>query len=166
MISCFVCKNTKKTLRPCKVVRLLLCLAAGMAMVLGSCATIRSGNDGKAVSYIVANHYYVNSSVSRPIREKITDQAAFDKLFGMAAVMGKNGEPTPIDFQRQFVIAVSEGIVSQLTAYEPLSLKAEGKRLVFTYKVERGKHISYAMRPLLMIVVGKKWEQDVTFVSE
>lgn len=147
---------------------LLLGLVTGIVVLMNSCATAKGGNDNssKTVEYTVANHYFVNSSISRPIREKVTDQATFDKLFGMAAVMGKNGQPTPIDFDSQFVIAVSEGVVNNLTNYEPVSLKTDGKHLVFTYKVEKGKHIDYSMRPLLMIVVDKKWERDVKFVAE
>jgi len=144
----------------------LLSTGAAFIMLLTSCATTKGNNEGKSVKYIVANHYFVNNTVNRPIQEKVTDQATFDKLFGMAAVMGKNGLPTPIDFNKQFVIAVSEGVVNNLTEYEPVSLKADGNQLVFTYKVEKGKHIDYSMCPLLMIVVDKKWERDVRFVAE
>lgn len=145
---------------------LLQCLVACITIMISSCAVTREGNNGKNVNYIVANHYFVNNTTNRPIQEKVTDLTTFDELFGMAAVMGKNGEPTPIDFNKQFVIAVSEGIVNQLIAYKPVSLKVRGNRLVFTYKVEKGKHTDYAMRPLLLIVVEKKWERDVVFVNE
>ena len=144
----------------------LMSLIAVIALLTASCATTKETNDGKNVKYIVAQHYFVNNSVNRPIKEKIDDEATFNKLFGMAAVMGKNGQPTAIDFSKQFVIAISDGVTNISTQYQPISLQKVDRRLVFTYKTEKGKEINFSINPLLLLVVDKKWESDVTFINK
>ena len=41
-----------------------------------------------------------------PEYPKITTEEEFNKLFGMATIMGKDGKPTAIDFTKQFVLGV------------------------------------------------------------
>lgn len=144
----------------------LVSMFAILTLLSASCASIKNDTGEKAVAYIVANHYFVNNGIDRPIQEKIDNAETFNRLFGMAAVMGKNGEPTKIDFSKQFVIAVSDGVTNQLTNYEPVSLVKETGHISFTYKIVKGKHTDYAIRPLLLIVVDKKWDMNVVFKAK
>ena len=82
----------------------------------------------------------------------------------MAAVMGRS--ITPIDFSKQFVIAVSEKPTANSTTYSPLSLVRSEGRIVFSYGIERGSKISYIIQPLLLIVVDKKYESEVEVVAK
>src|SRR5262245_32199737 len=55
---------------------------------------------GRTVPYTIAQRYFVNNTyhdgdLADP---KITSQAEFNKFFSAAAIMGKNGRPTKIDF--------------------------------------------------------------------
>ena len=48
----------------------------------------------------------------------------------MATVMGANGKPTPIDFNKQFVIAVINNETDISTSFTPIKLeKTEAKKL-------------------------------------
>lgn len=117
----------------------------------------------KSVVYSVADHYFVNNSVKEFKSHKITDASEFEQVFGMAAVMGKNGEPTKINFAKQYVIAVVKPETDRVTTLTPVSLveHADGKML-FTYRCETGASQSYTMRPCLIVIVDKAHDGDIS----
>jgi hypothetical protein len=47
-----------------------------------------------------------DAAAAIPQNPVVTSQEAFDSLYHAAAVMGKDGAPTAIDFSKQFVIGV------------------------------------------------------------
>ena len=116
-----------------------------------------------SVPYTVANNYFVNNNIGDTVPPvKITSREELEKYFGMAAGMGKDGQPTPIDFSKQYVIAVVKPVTDTLTVLKPKSLKRNKKgNVVFTYKVKTKGTQSYSIRPLLMIVVDKTYDADV-----
>src|SRR5690606_11717534 len=61
-----------------------------------------------AIPYVLAQNYFVKNTIGEDRNGiyKIETQAAFDELFSPAASMGKDGKPTPIDFEKQYVIAI------------------------------------------------------------
>lgn len=138
-----------------KINGILFGILLGFAVALAfSCAP--SGN----VSYEVVKNYYFRNDASVPSSPKITSQEQFDSLFGAAAFMGKDGRPTSVDFDKQFVIAVVLPETDTETALEPLSLTRSGGKLTFTYgKMESGK-VSYTMRPVLLVAVDRSDETD------
>ena len=93
---------------------------------------------------------------------KIETKEEFDRLFGMAAVMGKNGKPTVVDFSTQYVIAVSKPVTEFDTRLSPVSLKRDGEKVVFTYQTTVGEKRSFTTVPFLLLVVSK--EQGGTVV--
>ncbi len=117
----------------------------------------------ESVPFTVADHYFVNNNVEQLPMGKIESQAEFERLFGMATVMGENGKPTPIDFSKEYIIAVSIPQTSFSTTIEPVSLQktADGK-IVFSYKVNKGEKMSYSILPSLIVVVDKKYDREVT----
>lgn len=119
-------------------------------MMLGACST------SKDVAFqTVNNYFYRNDATRRP--QKITTQQQFDSLFGAAAFMGKDGEPTRIDFSKEFVIAVIRDTTSYEDLLTPRSLKLEGDSLVFTYQETLGKERrSYQIQPVLLIKTSNK----------
>ena len=85
----------------------------------------------------------------------------------MAAVMGNDGRPTEIDFNNQYVIAVSKPVTDRLTELEPVSLKGDGDGgLVFVYRTKAGQQLSYSMQPSLVVVVDKKYRGMVSIREE
>lgn len=68
-----------------------------------SCAT----NQDSMVQYTLAKNYFFSSGnkITVPTLFKISNENEFYQYFGEAAVKGKDGEPTPIDFKCQFVLA-------------------------------------------------------------
>lgn len=135
---------------------LVLCL-------MNSCAqTLTTEGD---VAYTEGHNYFVRNDVTE-VPTMITTQEQFERYFGMAAVMGKNGMPTAIDFTKQYVIAAVMPLTDIQTEMSAHSLKQKGDTIVFTYRVKRGEQQSYTMRPMLMIVVDNKYKGVVKAVEE
>lgn len=132
--------------------------------VSGSNNTEEVESSGSKIRYVVANHYFVRNDVKIFKNTKITTQEAFDKIFGCAAVMGKDGMPTSIDFAKQYVIAVIKPETDRPTTLiaKNLMKNAEGK-IVFSYKALIGEKQTYTMVPSLIIVVDKTNTGDIVF---
>ena len=109
----------------------------------------------------VAERYFVKNNVS-VVPVVLKDKASFEKVFGMAAIMGKNGVPTPIDFEKSFVIAVAEPETDLSTVLEPVSLVKNDQGLVFTYEAQIGEKMTYRIRPSMAIIVDKTLEAPVS----
>ena len=115
-----------------------------------------------SIPFTVADRYFVNNTVTTIESPKITFREEFDNLFGMAATMAENGQPTPIDFTKQFVIAVIKPESNLETTLTPISLQTDGNhKVVFTYRFEQGREMSYTTKPCLLIVVDKEATGEV-----
>jgi len=121
-----------------------------------------SASAQQTIPFIVADHYFVNNTVNTVDNPKITTKSGFDKIFGEAAVMGKNGEPTSIDFTRQYVVAVVNPETDAETTLIPVGLQRDGSGdLIFTYQEIIGEKQSYIMKPCLLIIVDKKFDGNI-----
>ena len=135
---------------------ILLCIVMAL---LGSCSP--SGN----VPFDTVRNYFFRNDASVPSSPKISSQEQFDSLFGAAAFMGKDGQPTSIDFDRQFVIAVVLPETDIETTLEPLSLSRSGGELTFTYEKKEGGKVSNTMRPVLLVAVDKAYETETVVLK-
>ena len=100
-----------------------------------------------------------------PIQARIDDRATFESLFGMAALMGTAGEPTPVDWDNEFVLAVVNPATNLQTELAPESLQWENGQLVFTFSEAVGEEQSFWILPALLLKVDRKYETDsVRFV--
>src|SRR5574344_792663 len=114
------------------------------------------------IHYTMADNYFLNNNVKKMPAPKITSKKVFDKLFGEAPVMGKNGMPTNIDFSKEYILAVCKPETEYSTSLEPVSLKRAGKnKIIFTYKLIKGDKQTYTIVPCLLIKVKKKQKGDV-----
>lgn len=113
------------------------------------------------VPYTVGRNYFVkNSFTESTLRENtINTKEQFDTIFGKAAVMGS--VPTPIDFEKQYVIAILEPITDDAVYLKPLSLIKTGEEIVMTYERKVGKKRSYFTRPFLMLIVSRDYSGEV-----
>ena len=104
----------------------LIALLAGILTVV-SCGVRED------VPFTQLDHYFFKNGQEIPADPKIDSEEEFSALFGMAAVMGKDGMPTPVDFSKEFVIAVVKPVTDQFTELSPVSLQMSDGELVFTY---------------------------------
>ena len=136
-------------------------LFMAMAFVLmGAC------RQGAEVPYTEMQHYFFKNGAVIPEEAKISDQAAFENLFGAAAVMGENGLPTRVDFANEFVIAVVCPVTDYTTELQASSLREENGTLVFTYRKTVGGQQTWSMQPVLLIKVDKQYETPTVKVIQ
>lgn len=110
---------------------------------------------GERIKFQPVNNYFFHPDAIIPTEPLITTKSQFDSLFGAAPFMGKDGEPTKVDFSRQSVIAVVKP-----SSMASISLSASyvynyGNRVVFTYNNITGDSQSYYSQPILLIAVSK-----------
>jgi len=115
-----------------------------------------------SVAYTIAENYFVNNSVKDTVPVKITSKEDFDKYFGMASTMGAGGTPTPIDFDKQYVIVVDHPTTTKKTEIIPLGLTRQGDQIVFDYKVNEGEEMGFSIHPLLMLIVDNQYNGNLT----
>lgn len=124
------------------------------------------------VPYTVLKHYFFRNDAQIPTNPKIDTQEQFDSLFGMATLMGPNGQPTAVDFERQFVISVVSPVTNRQTEFYDEHLYAYkdllGKsNLYFWYSANRGTDtLSYTMQPILLIAVDRQYDAEQVSISE
>ena len=137
--------------------RILLFLACVAALV--ACT------GPKDVPYTELDHYVFKNGQDVPDNPKIDTEEAFATLFGMATVMGESGKPTPVDFDKEFVIAVVNPVTENETELEPESLRMENGGLVFTYDETVGERQSWTMRPVLLVKVSREYDAETVRVE-
>lgn len=112
------------------------------------------------IPYQTVNNYFINNDIDK-VPELITTQSEFTKCFGMATVMGNDGKPTDIDFNKQFVIVTAAPETDIATAITPVSLEKVGDSLVFTCKMLQEEQQSYTTHPFVMVKVDRQYEGPV-----
>ena len=133
---------------------LLLLLAAGL--LTASCAT---GN--RAVNYTEARNYFFRNDAKQPTDLLIIrSQAELNQYFGEAAFMGKDGEPTKIDFSKHFVVAKVLPVTNHATDISLKRIERTGnKHLTLVWHIDvNDTPQSYSMQPMKMVVLDKKYE--------
>ena len=119
------------------------------------------------VPFEVAKNYFFKNGQTIPTSPKITAAEAFDQLFGMAAFMGKDGQPTAIDFDKQFVLAIVLPVTDVATEIIPQKVEAKGDQLLYSYEVKTGKQQSYSIQPVSIIMIDKQFENyEVILINE
>ncbi|WP_440121858.1 copper resistance protein NlpE [Tenacibaculum sp. Ill] len=117
-------------------------------------------NETVTVTYKVASRYFIKNNVTK-LPSKINSREEFEKYFGAATVMGEDGKPTPIDFEKEYVIAVTVEASNKLIELQPISLTKTGEEINFDYSVTEGGETSYTSRTALVIIVSKKIEGNI-----
>jgi len=120
------------------------------------------------VSFTEAERYFVNNTYNNTeIDElKIDTQAEFDRVFGMAAVMGEDGTPTSIDFAKEYVLAVIGRVTDKKTTIKANHVFVQDGKVVLKYRLDEGEKLSYTIHPNLIIILDRKYEGTVVFKKE
>jgi len=114
--------------------------------------------NGTILPFTLAKNYFFKNNQELPTDPKIRTSSQFEQLFGRAAFMGKEGEPTPIDFSKQFAIAIVMPVTDRVTEIVPVELRLKDDKLYYSYEINEKEKTSYQMQPLSIIVLDKKYE--------
>lgn len=105
------------------------------------------------------NYYVVNSHKPKKLERKIINtEEEFRNIFGEAAVMGADGNPTPVNFKTQFVLAVILPETNRVVSMYPENVLENGNAVIFNYKVDKGEKTSYTMVPFTAIALDRPLE--------
>ncbi|MDO4512097.1 MAG: hypothetical protein Q4B68_09820 [Bacteroidales bacterium] len=129
-----------------------------VAIIVSSCSITREVEKNAApIAFTEMHNYFVNNTFStkKIYRKAINSESEFRTIFGEAAVMGANGQPTPINWKRQFVLAVVAPETDTQTQMYPLSVLQNGNAIIFNYKVDKGSKMSYTMCPYVAVVLDR-----------
>ena len=104
---------------------------------------------------LARNYFRRNDEVEDILPSKITSEEELLKYFGYAAFMGRNGEPTKIDFEKSFVIPIilpetnreTEIVIDGLYHKRPESL-------TLAFETVQGEEpLSYTTLPFVLLIV-------------
>lgn len=135
-------------------------LALVMAVIVMSCNPLsKIEKVAYPINYTELSNYFVDNriEVNKPQRLIINSRETFESYFGEAAVMGRNGQPTPIDFKTQFVMAVVLPETDRMTQVIPGEVLQHDNVIIMNYRVLRGEKVSYRMVPFAAIAVDKPY---------
>ena len=131
---------------------MVVCCLAAVAMT--SCAVSKETVNYKEVK----NYFYRNDAPKGDQLLKLTTQVEFDRYFGAAAFMGKNGQPTLIDFKKDFVIAKILPETNRSTEIKDIKLaKSSNGHLTFSYSTTDKESQSFSIRPTVQITVSREY---------
>lgn len=135
-----------------KIIRIVVCCLAAVAMT--SCSVSKDAVNFKEVK----NYFYRNDAPKGEQLLKLTTQVEFDRYFGAGAFMGKDGQPTQIDFEKDFVIAKVLPETNLCTEIKDIKLtKSSDGHLTFGYSTTNKKQQSYSIRPTAQITVSREY---------
>ena len=144
---------------------LLLTMTILSGMLAYACSSEGECCPDDAVAFTVAQNYFFKNGQEIPADPKITTAEQFEQLFGMATVMGDKGKPTPIDFSQQFVIAIVLPVTDIATEIKPLKVWEKDGSLYYDFRIDRGEKLSYNIRPISIIILDKKYENDKLIIK-
>ncbi len=120
------------------------------------------------VPYTQVKNYFVKNTFQQGDLKspKIETQEEFDNIFGAAALMGKNGKPTEVDFSKQYVIAFIPEASDKKFTIAIKGIVKKGKKILFNYAYSLGEKTSSTWQPFLAAVVDKKYDGEVVLVKK
>jgi hypothetical protein len=132
--------------------KMVVCCLVAVAMT--SCAVSKETVNFKEVK----NYFYRNDAPKGEQLLKLTTQVEFDRYFGAAAFMGKDGQSTLIDFKKNFVIAKVLPETNRDTEIKDIKLaKSSDGHLTFGYSTTNKKPQSFSIRPTVQITVSREY---------
>lgn len=119
-----------------------------------------------SVPYEMADHYFYRNDAPQtdnPIVCKTLEE--FEQYFGYAAIMGKGGQPTPIDFSKQFTMAIVLPVTNHDTEIHPTDLQLNGDTLTLHYTIQmEEEEMTFSMCPMVLLIVNKEYgDKAVSF---
>ena len=143
-------------------IRMILCTAILCVWAFTGCCCYKTTGKIQKVDYKEAHNYFLNQDQE----SKITTQKDFDRCFGIAAFMGKGGNPTTINFKKEFVIPIILDETDKDTDISDVSLEGNERELKLTYRVKEGEQQSFFMQPIKLLIVNNAYRQAQVTVDK
>ena len=139
-----------------KPTHLLHLLTICSLLMMHSCTTKSDITD--SVPYQLADNYFFRNDApdtTNPIICNTLEE--FEQYYGYAAVMGKNGQPTPIDFNKHTTIGIVLPVTNHETYIHPTDLLLDNACLTLHFKLQTDEQeLSFSLRPMILLIVDKE----------
>ncbi len=122
-----------------------------------------SKNEREMVPFEIGRNYFVRNDATYQVG-KIETQAEFDQLFAPATTMGEEGKPTPINFSKQFVIAILEPEANMNNAIKLVLLEKSKDMLYVSYQIVAEEKQTFTTVPSLILILDKEYNASVEFI--
>lgn len=118
--------------------------------------------------FVTAKNYFVKNTFQDGSLStlKLSNQADFDSIFGMATVMGSDGKPTAIDFSKQYAVSIIGSTTDKENSISINSLKKSDSVLVLEYKLIEGEKQSFSIRPFALIFIDNSYQGSLKFIKK
>lgn len=111
-----------------------------------------------SIKFKEAYHYfYRNDAPQGEQLLRLQSQKELDKYFGSATVMGKDGAPTSINFDKYFVIAKVFPETNRATKISNIKLTRDKNRIILGYRTYDMTPQSYSIHPTILLIVSRKY---------
>lgn len=110
---------------------------------------------GNAISFKIADNYFVNNTVDNQLiyLPNISDDEQFNTYFGPAAVMGENGLPSDINFEKEYATAIIYPSTNELP-----NLKVES--------VTNNNGVITVLYSAKQVEPGEKWREGTILILD
>lgn len=113
------------------------------------------------IPYTLAKNYFINNTMTSAVPVKITTAKDFEKYFGLASFMGKNGEPTKINFEKEYIAVVDYGVTDKKIEIIPQKLYRNDNKIILEYAIKEGNRQEYISRPFQTWIINKKYNEEI-----
>lgn len=113
------------------------------------------------IPYTLAKNYFINNTITSAVPVKITTAKDFEKYFGLASFMGKNGEPTKIKFDKEYIAVVDYGVTNKRIEIIPQKLYRNDNKIILEYAIKEGNRQEYISRPFQIWIIDKKYDGEI-----
>lgn len=136
---------------------MLSLMTAAMLLGAASMGQAATKNYGP-VSYTVLHRYFHNNDAPMPASPLITTREEFDAQFGMATVMGEGGQPTPVNFRKQVVLAIVLPVTEKATTIDSVTVsQTSADELTLAYTVHEGFDNGYSIQPVYLLSIDRRY---------
>jgi len=145
-----------------KIILLLI-----LTLVITACK--KQGNEADidaefkaSIPFKIARNYFVKNNVTAS-NLTLESKKEFNAVFGKAFASGADGSPTPIDFSKQYVVAIIKPETDLASEITIKSIKKDNENIVFTYNYSTGKKQSFTTRPSTIVILNKTEKRTIIF---
>lgn len=136
------------------------------AILLSSCCSTKNAGADKnsataiSVPYTTAKNYFVrNDYKDAPLHFiKITSLTDFENVFGRAPLEMNGGNPTTIDFSKNYVIAIVDETNDKSGELSVNGISQKNETITVSYHIADGQKMSFSKRYLSILIVDNKYQ--------
>ncbi|QES89402.1 hypothetical protein [Rhizosphaericola mali] len=150
-----------------KIVSLNFIIASFTIMSCSSQQHTQSSNNS-AVQYTAAKNYFVKNTYEANALQaiRLTSSNELNQYFGGARTMDSKSVQTNIDFEKNNAIALIYPKTDSTISIKITSVQSNTNNLLVHYKLKKGVKTTYSIVPFSLIILDKKYVENIQLVED